>query len=246
MEWRDQGLVLGTRRFGETGCVLEAMTRAHGRHSGLVHGGRSRRKTPLLQPGNTLSLHWRARLDENLGAYTIEPGISRAGRAMRSEIGLLIIGTVCEHLRLTAERDPHAALYDAACIVLDAIDDALSATALLVRFEIAFLDEIGMGLDLTRCAVTGEAGGNTVLSHVSPKSGRAVSAAEAAPYAEKLLPLPGFLNDARAPVAARDVADGLRLTSHFLDHRLYAANGIAEPYARRRLVMKIGREGLEI
>ena len=181
MEWRDQGLVIGARRFGENAVVLEAMTRAHGRHLGLVHGGASRKKAPFLQAGNTLDLHWRARLDENLGTYAVEPHTQRAGHLLDSEVSLLIVGTVCEHLRLLAERDPHPALYDAATIVLDAFPDVQVAAALLVRFETAFLEALGVGLDLTRCAKSGLAGSakdNVVLAYVSPKSGRAVSASE--------------------------------------------------------------------
>ena len=80
MEWRDEGIVIGLRRHGETSAIVEAMTRAHGRHLGLVKGGRSSRMSGTLQPGNTLGLVWRARLDEHLGAYAIEPLTLRAGR----------------------------------------------------------------------------------------------------------------------------------------------------------------------
>ena len=243
MEWRDQGLVIGARRFGESAVVLEAMTRAHGRHLGLVHGGASRKKAPFLQAGNTLDLHWRARLDENLGTYAVEPQTQRAGHLLDSEVSLLVVGTVSEHLRLLAERDPHPALYDAATIVLDGFPDVQVAAALLVRFETAFLDALGVGLDLTRCARSGlgsSAKDNVVLAYVSPKSGRAVSAAEGAPYASRLLALPPFLVDPSSPLRPGDLADGYRLTGHFLERHLYGAHGLREPYARRRLVALLG------
>ena len=72
MEWRDEGIIIGVRRHGETSTIVEAMTRAHGRHLGLVRGGRSRRMQPMLQPGNRVELVWRARLDEHLGTRRVK------------------------------------------------------------------------------------------------------------------------------------------------------------------------------
>ncbi len=241
MEWRDEGIVIGTRHFGETAVVLEVMTRENGRHSGLVHGGRSRKKTPTLQPGNTVALHWRARLDEHLGTFAVESQLQRAGHLLESEASLLVVGTICEHLRLLAERDPHRALYEAATIVLDAFPRTDVAAALLIRFEIALLDELGVGLDLTRCAVSGAVGGNASLTYVSPKTGRAVSSDEGQLYARKLLPLPAFVTDPKAPLRPDDLRDGYRLTSHFLERHLYAPSGARMPYSRERLGALIGR-----
>ena len=239
MEWRDQGLVLGTRRFGETAVILETMTREHGRHSGLVHGGRSRQKAPFLQAGNTVELHWRARLDENLGNYAVEPRTQRIGGLLDSEESLLIVGTVCEHLRLLAERDPHPALFDAATVVLDAFPEVDNAAALLTRFELAFLNELGVGLDLSRCAASGATAREVPLAYVSPKTGRAVSVAEGAPYRDRLLCLPPFLADPSVPLGSEDLADAFRLTTHFLDRHLYGAHGLRQPYPRERLARLI-------
>ncbi len=73
MQWTDEGIVIGVKRHGEASAILELMTREHGRHLGLVRGGFGSRMKPILQTGNSVSASWRARLDEHLGNYTVEP-----------------------------------------------------------------------------------------------------------------------------------------------------------------------------
>ena len=123
MEWRDEGLIIGVRKYGETSVIVEAMTRAHGRHLGLVKGGRSRRMQPFLQAGNSAELVWRARLDEHLGAFAVEPTQLRTARLMASAEALHAIGLISALLRLIAERDPHPELYEAAILIADHIED---------------------------------------------------------------------------------------------------------------------------
>ena len=126
MEWRDEGLVIGVRRHGEYSAIVEAMTRSHGRHFGLVRGGRSSRLSAALQPGNSLGLVWRARLDEHLGAYAVEPLTSRAGRLMMSAMALAGINYLGALMRLLPERDPHEAVYEALTLIVDRLDDSAS------------------------------------------------------------------------------------------------------------------------
>ncbi|RXF73972.1 DNA repair protein RecO [Hansschlegelia zhihuaiae] len=231
MQWTDDGLILGVRRHGETSVVLELFTRAHGRHLGLVRGGRSQRLRPTLQPGNTVRAVWRARLDDHLGAYAVEPLASRAGRLMERADALHGVAHLAGLLRLMAERDPHEALYETAEIVAEHLDDAASAPALLVRLELAVLSELGFGLDLGSCAATGA---TEDLVYVSPKSGRAVSREAGAPYAEKLFALPPFLI-AHGPNAAPtedDVLAGFALTGFFLASRVWEPRGLKPPDVR--------------
>ena len=144
-------LVLGARRHGESALILELMTRAHGRHLGLVHGGRSKRLQPVLQPGNTVHAVWRARLDEHLGTFAVEGGEMRAARfialAARALRGRARWRRCCASL---PERDPHPALYDAAPCSSTISTTRHIAPALFVRFELALLAELGFGLDLSR------------------------------------------------------------------------------------------------
>src|SRR5918997_3455418 len=107
MQWTDDGLVLGARRHAESSVILELMTRAHGRHLGLVHGGRSKRLQPILQPGNSVHATWRARLDEHLGTFTVEGGELRSARFMGSPLALYGLAAMAASLRLLPERDPH-------------------------------------------------------------------------------------------------------------------------------------------
>lgn len=231
MDWTDEGIVLSTRLHGETSVVLEMLTRDHGRHLGLVRGGRSRTKRPLLQPGNRLQAHWRARLDEHLGNFTIEGMNLTAGRLMGSRAGVYGLAHVAALLRLLPERDPHAALYETAGIVIDHLDMPDAAPALMIRLELALLAELGFGLDLAACAATGE---THDLSWVSPKSGRAVSRKAGAPYCDRLLALPPFLigSGPNAYPTPEDIAAGFRLTGHFLLRHVFEARGIAVPDAR--------------
>jgi len=241
MHWSDDALVLGARRHGESGVVLELMTREHGRHLGLVHGGRSAKLQAVLQPGNSVHATWRARLDEHLGAYTIEPGSSRAARLMASSLALFGVSTLTTLLRALPERDPHPHLHAMAEALVERIDDPDLAPTLFVEFELALLAELGFGLDLTRCAVTGR---SDDLAYVSPKTGRAVSTDAAAPYKDRLLPLPGFLVDqprGNRP-SARDLADGFALTGYFLDRSVFDPQGSRLPEERARFVALALRE----
>ena len=230
MQWRDEGLVIGVRRHGETSVIAELMTAARGRHLGLVRGGRSRRMQPVLQPGNGVEAVWRARIDEHLGAMTVEATCNRAAVLMGSEAALHGLSWLGQLLRLLPEREPHPALYETALLICDHLAEPLIAPALMVRFELALLRELGFGLDLSRCAATGA---THELIYVSPKSGRAVCREAGAPWREKLLPLPEFLHDgARGEVLAADVLAGFRLTAHFLARDLFGPRGGGMPQAR--------------
>jgi len=231
MEWRDEGVVLGVKRHGETSAIVELLTKAHGRHLGLVRGGRSTRFQSLLQPGNSLELVWRARLDEHLGTYAVEPLKLRVGRLITSALALNGLAWLGAMLRLMPERDPHEGLHDALALIADHLDAPEIAPALIARFEAMILAECGFGLDLSACAASGS---REDLIYVSPKSGRAVSAAAGAPWREKLLPLPAFLREegVRSPTIA-DLDDAFRLTGHFLERDVFAPRGLAAPDSRR-------------
>lgn len=230
MEWRDEGIILGTRRHGETSAILEVMTRGHGRHLGMVKGGRSRRMQPILQPGNRVDVTWRARLDEHLGLYQVEPVELHAARLFDSACAVYGLQTIVGHLRLLPERDPHVALYETFQLLLEHLDEPASAGELIVRFELLVLDELGFGLDLERCVATGA---RDDLVYVSPKSGRAVSRSAGAPWAERMLALPGFLrrgSGVRADFAALDEA--FHLTGFFFARHVYEPRGMAPDEAR--------------
>ena len=235
MNWTDDGLVLGVRKHGESSVILELMTRAQGRHLGLVHGGRSKRLQPFLQPGNTVHATWRARLDEHLGTFAVEGGEVRSARFIGSPLALYGLGAMAALLRLLPERDPHPALYDTTMVLVEHLDEPDLAPALFVRFEVAVLAEFGFGLDLAACAATGQ---QRDLVYVSPKSGRAVSTEAGEPYKDKLLALPGFLRrDAvLEPPTPDETRAGFALTEYFLRERVLAPRGLDLPEERARFV----------
>ena len=238
MNWQDEGIVLSVRPHGETAAVVELFTRAHGRHTGLVHGGRSRKSRPVLQTGNHVDASWKGRLSEHLGHMTLELRTGFAAAAMESPMALAGLASMASLARLLPERDPHPSLYEITLFVLGFLDDPSVWPALLVRWELGLLDELGFGLDLTRCAVTGS---GEALAYVSPRTGRAVSAAAGAPYRDRLLPLPTFLLQPTSAVATDALIDGFRLTGHFLARHVFEPRGIPAPDARDRVLRGIAQ-----
>ncbi len=236
MEWRDQGIVLSVRRFGETSIVLDVLSKEHGRHGGLVRGGRSKRLRAALQPGNTLDICWRARLEEHLGNFTIELVKPRAALVMDDAAALAGLSSLCALLGLLAEREPHADLYAASIIVLDALGGDEHWPMLMARWELGLLAALGFGLDLSSCAANG---GTDNLIYVSPKSARAVSKSEGLPYHDKLLKLPDFMksNETVFPQGS-ELADAFGLTGYFLERHVFAPRGAKMPDQRARMIEK--------
>lgn len=243
MEWVSEALLIGLRPHGETSAVIEVMTPDYGRHLGLVKGARSRRLQPVLQTGNSLLVNWRARLETHLGLFSVELSEARAARLMESASGVFGVQIVAGHLRLLAEREAHSGLYRAAIALLDNLDGLLQSAALIARFELMLLDELGFGLDLSCCAATGR---TENLRFVSPKSARAVSGEAGAPYADRLLKLPAFLlpDGAETPDAA-DVVAALKLTGFFLDRHVAGPRAIDLAPARAQMLGKLEAERRE-
>jgi DNA repair protein RecO (recombination protein O) len=235
MEWTDEGIVLGARRHGEANAILEVMTREHGRHLGLVRGGMGSKLRPVLQPGNRVRTVWRARLDEHLGHYTVEP-LRLHGAAMLASshvvYGVTHLAALC---RLLPERDPHPDVHDQLTAMLDHLADPASAARLVVHFEMMMLAELGFGLDLSCCASTGQ---ETDLGYVSPKSGRAVSRVAGEPWRDRLLRLPAFLSDEAHP-SVDDLAAGFELTGFFLMRHVLEPRGLAFADAREGFVAAV-------
>jgi DNA repair protein RecO (recombination protein O) len=230
MEWSEEGIVVGTRRHGEADVILEVLTAGHGRHLGLVKGGRSRRLRPVLQAGNTLALTWRARLHEHLGNFRAEPVVERSSELMASPVGAFGLALAGAHLRLIPERDPHPRLFDALALMLDRFDEPSLAAEMMARFEVLLLDELGFGLDLESCAATGS---RDDLVYVSPKSGRAVSREAGEPYRDRLLPLPSFLNGPLTEsVDSATLQEAFVLTGYFLERHVFDARGEGLPEVR--------------
>jgi len=236
MEWRDEGYVLAARRHGEGGLVLSLLTREHGRHAGLVKGGGGRRAAGTYEPGNRIGAHWRARLAEHLGNYTCELLAQTAAEFLDEPMRLAILtsATAVAEAALP-EREPHPRAFEgfAGLIVsLRGSAETLAWAERYVLWELDLLSEIGFGLDLARCAVSGE---TADLAFVSPNSGRAVSRGAAGPYKERLLPLPAFLRGGVADLPA--IRHGLALTGSFLERHAFERM----PAARLRLLARLER-----
>ena len=238
MEWQAEGTVLARRPHGETAVILDVLTDLHGRHSGLVPGGVSQKRAAMLQPGSRLALRWRARRDDQLGTFAVEPLRLRSG-LMADPLALAGLNAVCSLLVFALpERDPHPVLARDTERLLDLMETGGDWGADYLHWEMRLLDEMGFGLDLSSCAVTGASEG---LAYVSPRSGRAVSREGAGEWADRLLPLPGILGGA-GDNRGHGLAEGLAITGHFLSARIAGELvGRPVPAARQRLVDRLTR-----
>ena len=238
MEWRDHGAVLSMRLHGETAAIIEVFTAAHGRYAGVVRGGASRKMAAMLQPGSQVQVTWAARLDLHLGTFVVEPLQSRAA-IMADRLALAGLNSICALLHLALpERDPHPALWAKTMALLDMLTAAGDWPPAYLRWELELLEELGYGLDLTRCAITGS---REDLAFVSPRTGRAVARGAAGDWAVRLLPLPPSLLG-QGPATGAELAQGLALTGHFLAKGLQAVlHDRPLPTARARLLLMLAR-----
>ncbi len=238
MDWQDTGTILATRRHGETSAIVEVFTETHGRHAGVVRGATSRKTAPILQPGAQVAVTWRARLEDHLGSYTVEPIKSRA-TLMQDREALAALNAITALLTFTLpEREAHPQLYAKTQTLLDLLDEPDAWPLAYLHWELALLEEMGFGLDFSACAVTGTAND---LTYVSPKTGRAVSRAGAGDWSDRLLPLPPSLLTPTHATRA-EITQGLRTTGHFLTKWLAPSLGDKPlPAARTRLTDLLAR-----
>ena len=241
IEWRDEGAIIATRPFGETSAIVEVFSAEHGRHAGVVRGGASRKAALNLQPGTQVSVVWKARLDQHLGSFTLEPLRSRAATAMADRLALAGLNAVCGLLtHVLPEREVHAPLYNRTIGLLDLLGQSEVWPLAYLRWEQALLEDMGFGMDLSACAVRGV---NEDLAFVSPKTGRAVSRDGAGAWADRLLPLPPVLAG-KGDASNADIITALGTTGFFIENRLIKSLGARPmPEARNRLLNAIARLG---
>ena len=237
MEFEDDAYVLSARAHGETGAIVELLTARHGKYAAHVAGGASRRMKPFLQAGARTIVHYRARVSDQLGSAQLEP-VGEGPSALFDErmalAGLAAAAAVAA--AALPEREPHPGVF----LAFEALTAALMLPeiwpAVFVRFEAGLLQELGFGMDLSKCAATGEVDD---LIYVSPRTGRAVSRKAGEPYKDRLLPLPPFMLSAQTGLAAGDVKAGLDLTAHFLELFVFGPVNRPLPPARVWLVERL-------
>lgn len=234
MNFTDIGIILDARGHGETHAIADVFTESHGRWTGLVYGGQGRKMRPLLQPGNEVTLEWKGRGDDSLGHFALEMSHARAGEAMGERLSLSGLSSACAvALATLPEREPHARAYGAMAVLLANLDDIEVWPALMARWELGLLAELGFGLTLDRCAATGS---RENLIYVSPRSACAVSAEAGEPYKDKMLPLPAFLRGASSEATLKEAIDALATTGFFLETRILHLSDKQLPEARLRVV----------
>lgn len=235
VEWQDEALVLSSRPHGETAAVVTLLCRHQGRHAGLVPGGQSKSRAAWLQPGQQVEASWRARLPDQLGNYALEPSAPYPAAVLDDALALAGLSSACAVAEMALpEREGHPAVYEGLVALIDTFSSPIWPYA-YIRWELGLLREVGYGIDLSCCAVTGVTEG---LTHVSPRTGRAVCSEAAEPYRDKLLVLPGFLAG-RGELSDEAVGQGLRLTGYFLEQTVFAVHHQPLPAARGRLVERL-------
>lgn len=240
MTFIDHGIVLDARAHGETHAIAEIFTSEKGRWAGLVYGGQGKRMRPVLQPGNEVKFEWKGRGEDSLGHFNLEMMRARAGEAMQDRLSLGGLSAACAlALACLPEREAHAPSYQAMAVLLDNLDDLDVWPALMARWELGLLAELGFGLTLDRCAATGA---RDNLIYVSPRSACAVSADAGEPYKDKLLPLPAFLRDGASETTLADALAGLKTTGYFIETRILHLADKRLPEARLRLVELLQRQ----
>lgn len=237
MEWDSPGIILDTRPFGESDLLATIMTEDHGAHRGLARGGQSRTRAAMWQPGNLVHARWMARLSDNLGSFTAELIHPAAAFALDDPLALAMLRAACATAEgALHEREPTPNSFRALLHLLAHLPHGTPILADLIRWELTLLADLGYGLDLTHCAVTGT---TDHLAFVSPKSGRAVSSDAAGQWRDRLLPLPAFLLATQNPATTADFRDGLRLTGHFLARDAFGLHHKPLPQARLALYDRV-------
>lgn len=241
MEFEDDAFVLSARPHGESGAIVELLTARHGRYAAHVAGGGSRRMKPFLQAGARVLVRYRARVADQLGSATLEP-VGEGPSALFDDA--LALAGVAAAAAVAAgalpEREPHPGAF----LAFEALTDAFAHPdiwpAVFVRFEAGLLQDLGFGLDLSKCAATGAVDD---LVFVSPRTGRAVSRQAGEPYKDRLLALPPFLLSAQGGLAAGDVGAGLAITGHFLEAFIFNPLDRPLPPARVWLIDRLREAG---
>jgi DNA repair protein RecO (recombination protein O) len=247
MEWEAVGIVLSAAPFGEGDAVVTLLTAEHGAHNGLVRGARARGSNrSVWEIGNVVRARWVGRLAEQLGSLTGEALQSPSSHLFDRKIPMAALASACAVAAgALRERSTVVQTYDAMVGLLAGLARGTASIPHLVRWEAVLLSELGYGLDLTRCAVTG-ATSDLVL--VSPRTGRAVSRDAAGLWRDRLLKLPAFLRgqdeiNETSPVEWRD---GLALTGYFLARDAFGSHHQPMPQARVRLVDLVDRQAKDL
>ena len=236
MEWDAPAIILDARPYSEGDTIATVMTADHGLHKGLAKGGAARANAALWQAGNFAQVRWTARLADQLGAFRAELIHPNAAHVMDDPLALAMLSAVCATAEgALPEREPYPNVFAELLRLIAHLPQGAEMLPDLIRWETTLLMELGYGLDLGSCAVTGA---TTGLTHVSPRSGRAVSREAAEPYIDKLLKLPSFLTGGNI-ATAEDHKNGLRLTGHFLARDAFGHRHRPLPRARLMLYDRV-------
>lgn len=242
LQWDDTGIVISVQRHGEQSAIIRLLTERHGLQAGIAKGVYSKKHRGTFQPGNIVHARWQARLEEHLGLYSCELMQSVTAQLLAEPMALRFMNAAAALvLACVPERIEEKEIFNRLRLLIESINQSSEVMDWLYAYvctEFTMLHALGFGLDLSECAATGESEAQQLI-YVSPKSGRAVSAAAGEPYRPKMLPLPAFLRDGETTRDMRQMLDGLALTGYFLEAWVLAPEGRKMPDARRDLLAQL-------
>lgn len=189
MKLESNGILINIRPFNERDAIARVFSHDYGIISGMMRGAIVAKKNrPLV--GQVGSVVWNARLDSQLGIFHWEAEKNLAVPIMAFQQRLACMNAAFDLLNtLLPEREEYMTLFDETMILLNALGQG-DAKAYLT-WELNLLRDLGYALDCTKCSGCGTRYG---LTHLSPRTGRAVCADCARPYINKLYSLPVNLN----------------------------------------------------
>lgn len=233
-EWSSQGIVISLNKFGEDQAILQLFSQDRGIISGMIKRYNNQKVTQIYNQGNIVNFTWKARLEQHLGYLSCELVENTSLRFFDNYKKLLALNSICQIIKYSLpEQEPNCLLYNKLLDFFAKLKTSNDWLKDYILFEITLLKELGFGLDLTKCAVT-ETRKN--LTHVSPKSGKAVSKSIAEDYLDKLLILPAFVNDNTKTPNNTDLFQGLKLSLHFLNKNILSVRKIKIPSSRIELM----------
>ena len=222
MNWDDVGFLLSKNKYSENSLIVEIFTKDHGKTSGIIFGGTSKKIKNYLQIGNQLYVNFNSKSENKLGYFKVEIHNVYSPTYFDDFKKLSCIITAMNLVKLlTAESQSNSNIYD----LIDEFYLILSDNQWIKKYifwELKLFSKLGYNLDLKKIV------NKKIINH---KISYTVESST-----EKKL-VPNFLIDNNITVDDIDtLLDGLKLVGDFMDKTILKPNNINFPRCRNEFV----------